>query len=67
MQNDMANAGNFRYKSLFVNGELVSLLEGFVDIYGKIVKSDVRLENNEKIKTQLSCACALKLFRQAKN
>ena len=49
MRNDMANAGNFRYKSLFVNGELVSLLEGFVDIYGLIVKSDVRLENDEKI------------------
>ena len=49
MKNDMANAGNFRYKSLFVNGELVALLEGFIEIYGLIVKSDVRLENDEKI------------------
>lgn len=49
MKYDMVNASNFRYKSLFVNGELIALLGGFVDIYGLIVKSDVRLQNNEKI------------------
>ena len=49
MNNDIVKAGKFRYRTLFVNGELVSLLEGFVCIFGIIVKSGVRLENNEKI------------------
>ena len=56
MKNDMVNAGNFRYKSLFVNGEFVALLQGFVDIYGMIVKSGVRLKNNEKtIRKEFIC------------
>ena len=56
MKNDMANAGNFRYRSLFVNGEFVALLEGFVNIYGMIVKSGIRLKNDEKtIRKEIVC------------
>lgn len=49
MVNNMYGVDNFRFVTLHVNGEFVALLKGFVNIYGKIVASRVKLKNNEKI------------------
>jgi len=48
MINSMCGVYNFRFATLHVNGEFVALLKGFVNIYGKIVKSRIKLENDEK-------------------